>query len=211
MIKLNNYEVVKKTMRECFYKLKDKNVGFRSRPSILCYKLLLELAQNLEQIHTPDLLLRAMDFNGASFITAIKFKKMAEILSTTPISLSRVFQKHLKNSWHILFKIYVPLSKPALATVALWSMVGHWNAWFDALIYISDDKKQVLQIFLQRIVIESNTTLMEMGITGATVADFTPATIKAATVIITILPIICVYPFLQKYFAKGIMLGGIKE
>ncbi len=115
------------------------------------------------------------------------------------------------NEFQILFKVYMPLSKPVLATVALWSMVGHWNSWFDALIYITDDKKQVLQIFLQRIVIESNTALMEMGVTDVSASDFTPATIKAATVIITILPIICVYPFIQKYFAKGIMLGGVKE
>ena len=112
---------------------------------------------------------------------------------------------------HILMRIYIPLSKPVLATVALWSMVGHWNAWFDAMIYISDNDKQVLQTFLQRIVIESNTKLLEAGVTSATVADFTPETIKAATVIVTILPIICVYPFIQKYFTKGIMLGGVKE
>ncbi len=90
-------------------------------------------------------------------------------------------------------------------------MVGHWNAWFDAMIYISDNSKQVLQTFLQRIVIESSTQMLEKGVTNASVADFTPETIKAATVIITILPIICVYPFIQKYFTKGIMLGGVKE
>jgi len=75
VIKLNNYEVVKKTMRECFYELKDKNVGFRSRPSILCYKLLLELAQNLEQIHTPDLLLRAMDLMEHHLSQQLSLKK----------------------------------------------------------------------------------------------------------------------------------------
>ncbi len=75
----------------------------------------------------------------------------------------------------------------------------------------ADDKKQVLQTFLQRIVVESSTQLMELGITDTSVVQFTGETIKAATIIVTILPIICVYPFLQKYFVKGIMLGGVKE
>ena len=113
--------------------------------------------------------------------------------------------------WRILFQIYIPLSKPVLATVALWSAVGHWNAWFDALLYITDDRKQVLQTFLQRIVIESGTQMMELGITDTSVLQFTGETIKAATIIVSILPIICVYPFVQKYFVKGIMLGGVKE
>lgn len=113
--------------------------------------------------------------------------------------------------WRILFQIYIPLSKPVLATVALWSAVGHWNAWFDAMLYITDDRKQVLQTFLQRIVIESGTRMMELGITETSVLAYTPETIKAATIIVTILPIICVYPFVQKYFVKGIMLGGVKE
>ncbi len=113
--------------------------------------------------------------------------------------------------WAILFRIYMPLSKPVLATVALWSAVAHWNAWFDALLYITDDRKQVLQTFLQRIVIESSTQLMELGVTDTSIVQFTTETIKAATIVVTILPIICVYPFLQKYFVKGILLGGVKE
>ena len=78
-------------------------------------------------------------------------------------------------------------------------------------LYITDDKKQVLQTFLQRIVIESSTQMMELGVTDTSVVQFTGETLKAATIIVTILPIICVYPFVQKYFVKGIMLGGVKE
>ena len=144
-------------------------------------------------------------------LTAFSIIIVKNFFQSIPESFAEAARMEGASEWHILFKIYIPLSKPAIATVALWSMVGHWNSWFDAMLYITDDKKQVLQIFLQRVVIESNTALMEMGITDATVADFTPETIKAATVIITILPIICVYPFIQKHFSKGIMLGGIKE
>lgn len=112
----------------------------------------------------------------------------------------------------ILFRIYIPLSLPVLATVALWTAVLHWNQWFDAMLYISDDSRQVLQTLLQRVVIENSTQMMEMGVVKtADIASFTPETVKAATVIVTILPILLFYPFVQRFFVKGIMLGGIKE
>lgn len=113
--------------------------------------------------------------------------------------------------WTILFRLYIPLSKPVLATVALWTAVAHWNAWFDAMLYITDDKRQVLQTLLQRIVIQSSTQMIELGVTDSQMMQYTSETIKAATIIVTILPIILVYPFVQKYFVKGIMLGGVKE
>jgi putative aldouronate transport system permease protein len=136
---------------------------------------------------------------------------MKNFFQSIPESFVEAARIEGAGEWTILFKIFIPLSKPVLATVALWTMVAHWNAWLDALLYITDDNKQVLQIFLQRIVIESSAKLMDMGVTDQTITQFTPETIKAATVIVTILPIICVYPFVQKYFVSGIMLGGVKE
>lgn len=112
--------------------------------------------------------------------------------------------------FYILFKIYMPLSKPVLATITLWTAVTHWNAWFDALIYVNDENKQVLMTFLRRIVIEGSTQMMEKGIVNPDMSSFTPETIKAASVIVTILPILIFYPFVQKHFVKGIMLGGVK-
>lgn len=113
--------------------------------------------------------------------------------------------------WRILFRIYLPLSKPVLATVGLWTAVAQWNAWIDALLYINTDSKQVMQMFLQRIVIGNSTEMIERNMVGATIQDFTPETIKAATVIVTVLPILILYPFLQKYFLKGAFLGSVKE
>lgn len=112
--------------------------------------------------------------------------------------------------WRTLFQVYMPLSKPVLATVSLWTAVTHWNSWFDGLIYITDDRKQVLQIFLRRIVVESNTMLLEKGLVNPDMTQFTPETLKAATIVVTVVPILLLYPFLQKYFVKGIMLGGVK-
>ena len=114
------------------------------------------------------------------------------------------------SDWRTLFQIYIPLSKPVLATVALWTAVIHWNMWFDALIYINTGSKQVMQTLLQRVVIENSTQLIEKGIVNPDITQYTPDTIKAATVIITILPILLVYPFVQRYFVKGIMLGSVK-
>jgi putative aldouronate transport system permease protein len=105
----------------------------------------------------------------------------------------------------------VPLSKPVLATVGLWTAVAHWDHWFDAMLYTTNDENQVLQTFLQRIVIESSIEMIEQGLVDPSVTQFTPETIKVATVVVTVLPMLLIYPFVQKYFVKGIMLGGVKE
>ena len=111
----------------------------------------------------------------------------------------------------ILFRIFLPLSKPALATIALWTAVIHWNAWFDAMIFITSNDKQVVQIFLQRIVIENSVKDMQFGTPNFNEQLYTPDALKAAVTVITVLPILAVYPFVQRYFVKGITLGGIKE
>lgn len=128
-----------------------------------------------------------------------------------PESLGEAARVEGASEASILFRIYFPLSKPVLATISLWTAAAHWNQWFDAMLYITDDRRQVLQTFLQRIVIESSTQLIDMGATNASILAYTPETIKAATVIVTILPILCFYPLVQKHFVKGILLGSVKE
>lgn len=111
----------------------------------------------------------------------------------------------------ILFRIFIPLSKPVLATIALWTCVLHWNQWFDGLLYITSDDKQILQVFLQRIVVENSVNRMRFGVEDLDMTVFSSEALKAATVVITVLPLICAYPFMQRYFLKGITLGGVKE
>jgi putative aldouronate transport system permease protein len=108
--------------------------------------------------------------------------------------------------FRILARILVPLIKPILATVALWAIVGHWNAWFDSMIYMRDMGKQVLQVVMRNIVIAGTMDTQTAALSYAV----TPETLKAATVMITTIPVICAYPFLQKYFVKGIMIGSLK-
>ncbi|WP_139996217.1 carbohydrate ABC transporter permease [Paenibacillus paridis] len=108
----------------------------------------------------------------------------------------------------IFMRIMLPLSVPVLAVLSLWTAVGHWNAWFDALIYINDPAKQVLQLFLRRTVLENAS--LTPGETLLDPSHYTPETLKAATIMIVSLPILFVYPFIQRFFVKGIMLGSVK-
>ena len=117
------------------------------------------------------------------------------------------------NDFTILVRIITPLCKPAIATIGLWSIVGHWNAWFDAMLYINSQTKEVLQLMLRKIMIENAAGPMDrwrdMALSMSR-KQYAPDSLKAAFLYLTILPILLVYPFLQKYFIRGIMLGAIK-
>lgn len=110
----------------------------------------------------------------------------------------------------ILFRIIIPLSLPIIATLSLWVAVGHWNAWFDSLIYTSDAHKQVLQVVMRRIVLLGSKDMMDVNKFDDPNLVANPDTIKAATIMVTILPILLMYPFLQKYFVKGVLVGSMK-
>ena len=116
------------------------------------------------------------------------------------------------NDLIIFWKIIMPLSKPIIATITLWTLVGHWNAWFDAMIYIRKPSMKVLQIVLRETIndasnISGDAISQELGLSGS---QYTSESIKAATLLVVTFPILCVYPFLQKYFVKGIMIGSVK-
>lgn len=108
----------------------------------------------------------------------------------------------------MVFRVMLPLSAPILAVLALWSAVGHWNAWFDALIYVTARQKMVLQLVLRKILMEQTDEMLENMIMTTQVT--TPETIKAATIVVSVAPIVAVYPFLQKYFVKGLLIGSLK-
>lgn len=114
------------------------------------------------------------------------------------------------NDFVILFRIILPLSKALLATFALFTIVGQWNGWFSALIYLTDDYKQPIQMILRKILM--NQTLASDEKTQMLIANMRvhPKNIQMAAIVFTVLPILCIYPFLQKYFAKGITIGSVK-
>lgn len=107
----------------------------------------------------------------------------------------------------IFFLIYLPLSKPIIATVALWVAVGKWNDYMTGLLYIKDTDKLLIQNTL-RSMINNATTTDGMGMDSSQLA--LSESIKMATVVISLIPIMCFYPFVQKYFTKGVMLGSVK-
>lgn len=111
------------------------------------------------------------------------------------------------NPFVIAFRIIMPLSMPIIAILVLWTAVGHWNAWFDAMIYCPKPESVVLQLYLRRMIVEpANEAMIYEAATDST----TQETIKSATIMVAVLPILCVYPFLQKYFVKGVMVGALK-
>lgn len=108
-----------------------------------------------------------------------------------------------------LFKILVPLIKPTLAVIFLYYLVGHWNAWFNAMIFLQDENKFPLQLVLRGILIENTSSSMSMGVSDDN-AYAVGESIKYAVIVVSILPILILYPFMQKYFAKGVMIGAVK-
>ena len=109
-----------------------------------------------------------------------------------------------------LFKIIIPLSLPIIAVMILFYGVAHWNSWFNALVYIRTPQKYPLQLRLREILLLNDSQNMTAG-ANATDKYNIGEGIRYATIIIATLPILCVYPFIQKYFVKGIMLGAVKE
>lgn len=130
------------------------------------------------------------------------------------ISFFRGFSEEMEESakmdgssdFGILVKIIFPLSMPAIASIGLFYAVGQWNAFFDAVLYITDRKIWPMQLLLREILLTSS--VQELTINNEAAPP--PSSLIAATIIITTLPIICVYPFLQKHFVKGVMLGSLK-
>ena len=109
----------------------------------------------------------------------------------------------------ILLQIYLPLSKPVMATLALFYAVGRWNGYSDALMYMRDDKFYPLQLLLYNII--NNINQVEVATQEGFSAPGLSASLKAAIVMFSTVPILCIYPFLQKYFIHGVTLGAVKE
>lgn len=133
---------------------------------------------------------------------------MRNFFMTIPESLEESAKLDGARDITILIRLIIPVSKPVIATVALWSMVGHWNAWFDSMIYMTKGEKHVLQMIMRNMVRQVQ-ILQDLG--GMNIDEMVlPETLKAATVMLSTIPILLVYPFLQKYFAKGILIGSLK-
>jgi len=111
--------------------------------------------------------------------------------------------------WRIFLSIFIPLSMPAMATIALFNGVGQWNDFMTTKLYITDQSLYPLQMMLYEIIVQSQTQSMQNA--GSVVIETTTKGVQLATIVVTTLPIIVIYPILQRYFISGMMLGAVKE
>ena len=115
------------------------------------------------------------------------------------------------NDFVIFLRIILPLSMPIVATIALFNAVGHWNDYFSGVMFINNPDLQPIQTFLYRVIAGSSQTKSVVGMpAGAAAQAVSSQSLKLAAMVVTSAPIICIYPFMQRYFAKGVMIGAIK-
>ena len=153
----------------------------------------------------------ALILNG--LITAYNVTIIRSYFQSIPFSIIESARIDGAGDYRILLQFIIPLSKPVLATVALWIIVGHWNDYLNPLILLSDQKKETLQIFLKRLVLESETSTSNLASANAAnnkgVAALSQQ-LKNGVLVVSMTPMIILYPFLQKFFVSGVTLGAVK-
>ena len=137
---------------------------------------------------------------------------MRTSMSQVPESLEEAAKIDGANDFIIQFRVILPVIKSTVAVMVLFYAVQHWNSWFNAMIFLQDRSKYPLQLFLREILLSGSMTDIAAGSTGEDVNNvLTMNMLKYCTIVVSTLPILCIYPFLQKYFAKGVMIGSVKE
>lgn len=127
------------------------------------------------------------------------------ILSSIPDSLEESAVIDGADTFRIVFSIIIPLAKPVMAVIALYYAVGYWNDFFTSLVFLSDQKKQPVQLFLRSIIIDSKGIDWEESLSKTATE-----TVRASALLVALIPIMAIYPFLQKYFVKGLLIGAVK-
>lgn len=136
--------------------------------------------------------------------------------STIPETLREAARIDGANNYQIWWQIYIPVAKPILAVIALYTIVNVWNSWFNAALFLADTRIQPLQLYLRRILVQGNVDLTVELSTAAEIKamqeeNISNAQLKYTVIVVSSLPMIVAYPFFQKYFVKGVMLGSLKE
>ncbi|WP_238178167.1 carbohydrate ABC transporter permease [Paenibacillus contaminans] len=142
---------------------------------------------------------------GAYFIIIAR-----TFLQSLPESLIESAKIDGANDIYILYKIILPLSMPIIAVLSLFYAVGHWNSYFSAMIYLSDSSLHPMSLYLVKILIQDSDSMVK-GMAQDINRTMYSIQIKYALIIVTVLPILFVYPFLQRYFVKGVLIGSLKE
>ena len=143
-----------------------------------------------------------------SAISTWNITLLRNFFEAIPESLEESAKMDGANDLTIFVRIILPLSLPSIATIGLFAAVLHWNSFMDAVIYITDQNKHVLQVFLRDMVVQMQNAYMFGD--PLTMTDVSSLSLRTASVVVATIPIIVVYPFVQKYFVKGIMVGAVK-
>lgn len=143
-------------------------------------------------------------------IVAFNVILLKTYFESVPESLEESAQLDGANDLRILWSIYMPLSKPGLATVSLFYAVSKWNGYFWSMILLRDESKIPLQVLLRKMIVEMNATSEFSDAFEMSRMGYSVETVVYATIIVSIIPIVLIYPFIQKYFAKGAMIGAVK-
>lgn len=115
------------------------------------------------------------------------------------------------NEIQIFYKIILPLSKPVIATIGLFYAIGHWNSYFNAMIYLKTNIKFPVQLVLKEMIVDQNMqSISSSAYESMNQQPLTSEMLIAASIVVTLIPVLAVYPFVQKFFVKGIMIGSVK-
>jgi putative aldouronate transport system permease protein len=132
---------------------------------------------------------------------------------SVPISIVESARIDGANDFLILFRLIIPLSKPVLATVALWIIVGHWNDYLNSLLFLSDRKNYTLQLVLKELVLNAEASIHNISATSDTTTSGAAALgqqMRNGVLVVSMIPMVILYPFVQRYFVSGVMLGSVK-
>lgn len=162
------------------------------------------LMKDLKLLNTMWVLVLPLSFSAYNMLIMRSF-----LASTIPESLYEAAHLDGCSDFQVLFKIVLPLSKPIIATLSLFYAVGRWNAYADAKYYITKQNLQPLQYLLSNMVLDAAAS-DAISISEGAATESTPEVLQAAAIMFATLPIICVYPFVQKYFVQGTMIGAVK-
>lgn len=195
------------------YALSKDSHGFHSRPFYTWFFLftmlfnggivpLYMLIRNLGLMNSIWSLILPVAVNVFNMILLMNFFR------NVPRELEEASLIDGAGHFRTLVSVYLPVSLPALATISLFTMVVHWNSWFDGLLYISDYRNYPLSTFLQTVIVQQDFNKVNLDVNELKLIS--QRTVEAAQIFIGTLPILLVYPFLQKYFVKGIILGAVK-
>jgi len=142
-------------------------------------------------------------------VNAFNVILLRNFFEAVPKSFEEAAKMDGASELQLLWKVFIPLSKPAIVTVALFCIVARWNGYFWAMVLLRGEEKIPLQVYLKRIIVDLSSN--EEFATALMTSKFSFETVTAAIMVASIIPVLIIYPYVQKYFNKGIMLGGVKE